>query len=113
MNQASPTRLTVRRRFLVLGLATVGLSPLGSQLAHAASGSWNAAPTNGFWEASGAENNWSTGAATFPGTTAPDSITNTDVATFNAISSITNISLDASVSNASPLNLASIGFTGN
>jgi hypothetical protein len=112
MNQASPTRLTVRRRFLVLSLATLGLSPLGSQSARAASGNWNAAPTNGFWEASGTENNWSTGAGTFPGTTTADSITNTDVATFNAISAITTISIDATASNSSPLNLATIGFTG-
>src|SRR4051794_14690260 len=112
MKQALPTRRFVRRRFLVLGLATAGLSPVGAQLAHAASANWSAAPTNGVWEATGTENNWSTGAATFPGTTAAGSITNADVATFNAVSSFTNISINSTTPNGSPLNLGAIGFTG-
>ena len=111
MNQARSTRHTIRRRFLLLGFATIGFSPVGSQLAHAASAAWNAAPTNGIWEAAGSENNWSTGAATFPGSTA-GTTTNTDVATFNAVSTGTAISIDSTAGNALSLNLGAIGFTG-
>src|SRR5687767_14336447 len=99
MKQAPHPRRSVRARSFVLGLATAGLSALASQAVHAASANWNAAPTNGIWEAAGAENNWSTGAGTFPGTTAVGSITNADVATFNAVSSVTTISVDATVPN--------------
>jgi autotransporter-associated beta strand protein len=112
MNQARHTRLTIRRKFLVLSIATAGLSPIGMQSARAASANWNAAPTNGIWEATGTENNWSTGAGTFPGTTAADSITNTDVATFNAVSTSTAVSVDSTAANALSLNLGAIGFTG-
>jgi autotransporter-associated beta strand protein len=113
MKQASPRRRSARTTSFILGLATAGLSPLALQSAQAASGNWNASPTNGVWEAAGTENNWSTGAATFPGTTASGSITNTESATFNAVSSVTNISIDATSSNAFSLNLGTIGFTGS
>src|SRR5215213_1325813 len=110
MNQALPTRRSVRRRFLVVGLATAGLSPLGAHTARAASANWSAAPTNGIWEATGTENNWSTGAATFPGSTVSGSITNADVATFNVVSNTTTLSINGTVSNSSSLNLGGIFF---
>src|SRR5688500_12322550 len=111
MNQASPTRLTARRRFLVLSFATLGLSPLGSQLAQAASATWSATPTNGMWEAAGAEANWSTGAGPFPGTTS-GATNSTDVATFTGVSNVTAISVNSTAGNSLPLNLGGMTFTG-
>lgn len=89
-------------------LSTVMSAILASSAAtFAASATWNASPTNEYWEASGSENNWSTGAATFPGATS--GTTNADTATFLS-STITNIVIDASATNALGLNIKSITF---
>lgn len=70
-----------------------------------ASATWSATPTDSNWVATGVENNWSTGAATFPGSTA--STTNTDTATFTGPSTILTITLNASV------NVKNITFSGS
>jgi len=62
---------------------------LTSNLAKAASATWNALPTNNNWIAAVTTNNWSTGDGTFPGNTAGSGTA--DVATFSNASSITTV----------------------
>ncbi len=88
------------------------LAGLSLQSAHAVSGTWSATPTNGNWQAAAGETNWSSGEATFPGDISGGT-TNTDSATFSLDSSITAIAINASSPNSQPLNIGSIGFTGN
>ena len=59
--QFSPLPLSLRGISIV---AIGALAALLSPLAHAASATWNAAPTDGNWEVTTTENNWSTDTAT-------------------------------------------------
>ncbi len=99
-----------RRNLVVASAASAALAAvLASSSALAASGNWLGSPTTGNWEDNA---NWS--GASFPGTTPPASpAISGDVATFNAISSITTIAINStSTPNSNPLNIASMTFTG-
>jgi len=76
----------------------------------AASASWLAAPSNGNWEPTALQTNWSTGAGTFPGATSATS--NTDIATFNVVSTFTTITINNSLFPGARLNIGGITFTG-
>jgi outer membrane autotransporter protein len=107
MNNVFPPALS---RIALVATFAASILLASSDRGLAASGSWLAAPTNGNWEPAAGETNWTngTGVGAFPGSTF--GVTNTDVATFNVVSTFTTITIN----NPGPafLNLGGMTFTG-
>lgn len=86
--------------FLITGMISTGI-------VQAATATWSATATNGNWEATTGETNWSTGDGTFPGSTTTTN--SADIAYFMS-SATTNIFINATAGNTSPVNVSSIIF---
>ena len=82
---------------------------VASEVAEAASATWNATPTDGYWVTTNQapnQNNWSTGQGAFPG---GNSTSSSDTATFNSASTSTTI-IVSNASVASSWNIKNIIF---
>lgn len=97
-------------RFALAATLAASFLVASSHLSFGASASWVANPTSNLWEPLAGQTNWSTGPGTFPGATF--GITNTDIATFNVVSTITNITINNALFPASLLNIQGMTFTG-
>src|SRR6059058_5865461 len=81
---------------------------VGSQLTFGASANWTGG-TNGIWEAAGTENNWSSGPGTFPGDLSGGT-TNVDIANFLSTQANSNVTINSTAGNTTPLNLGGIFY---